>query len=52
MSAMEVWLKTESEAQSDAKSTADGLETWYPLAPGLGRKSVRISFYPSIFIEG
>jgi hypothetical protein len=36
---MDVWLKTESDAQREVRSTTEGFETWYPLAPGLGLNS-------------
>jgi hypothetical protein len=39
-SAMEVSLKTDNAEHREAKSTADGFETWNPPAPGIGLNSV------------
>ena len=40
ISAIDVSLKMEREEQRDAKSIADGLETWNPPAPGIGLNSI------------
>ena len=39
ISAIDVSLKTDKEPQREARSITEGLETWYPLAPGLGLNS-------------
>lgn len=41
---MEVSSKTDRAAQSEARSTTDGFESWKPPAPGMGLNSGLVSF--------
>lgn len=45
---MEVSLKTDNAEHNEAKSTADGFETWNPPAPGIGLNSVFFFYISSL----